>query len=63
MGEEDVLKSIGPWGPLPWPLYGPHVPFGKLKFPTPQDDSCELWLKSDYMPFQKEKPPPPPPPR
>ena len=41
-----------------------------FKFLTPQDDSCPLWLKSDYMRFQEQndrvticiEPPPPPPP-
>ena len=38
-----------PFGePPPGPPWGPHILFDNFESPTPKDDSCQVWLKSNH---------------
>ena len=39
--------------PLPGPPWGPQVPYEHLRIPAPEDDSCQVWLKSNLAYLQE----------
>ena len=42
------LQSFGPSGPCPWAPHRSHMyHMNNFESPTPKDDSCHVWLKSD----------------
>ena len=56
-GEEDVwnLHGFGPLGPSPLGLHGGHTYYlNNFESPTPKDDSCHFWLKSNHA-FSKRR--------
>ena len=56
-GEEDVwnLHGFGPLGPSPLGPHGGHTYYlNNFESPTPKDDSCHFWLKSNYA-FSKRR--------
>ena len=49
--EEDVwnLHGFGPLGALPLGPHGGHTyDLNNFESPTPKDDSCQIWLKSNH---------------
>ena len=41
-----IVAALG--GPPSEPTWGHMNHLNKFEFPTPMDDSCQLWFKSDH---------------
>ena len=48
------LQRFGPWGPPPWaPMVATCTIWITFESPAPEDDSCQVWLKSNHAFLQE----------
>ena len=51
----EICMVFGPLGPSPSAPMGAHTYYlNNFEFPTPKDDSCHFWLKSNHCIFKKK---------